>query len=889
MNDMTLRRLFKIAARLLLTAVILLVALIVAGLVLAGIYKERITGLFLKEVNRQLTVNMEADRIDLSFLRSFPQLSIVVTGLRSEGPPDSCLITAENVSLRFNISDIWKKKYRIRNILVRNASLNLITYADGRDNFHILKQRKDTASRDFSFVLQKIRLRDVGIRWIDVKDDRVAGIRAVHCQLSGSFSGPQYELDASGRILLEEFVSRGNCLVWNQHCLFDLSLAVDNPRQEYAVRLRDFSMPEVSLEMSGWINSKNSQTWVDLSAAIGRERITGLLPLLPQSARNSVSKYLEDGLLTLHAEIKGNLGKNNVPSVMAEFVLSEGRVREPAGGISLADLNLQGTFSNGGSLDKKDYTLFVKEFTAENDGLEVNGSGSVKDFRQPAADFRLTLDGRFEGIRDMLKKDPFSSLTGEIALDLHFSGHLRDVTSIARKDLLNINASGTLEFRKASFKLKDSPYVCEDLEGSLGFSNSNLAVKDLRGRIQGCGFRIRGWLKNFLPYVLLKGENLYVEADLMSDDLQLDNFFGEKYATKTGFSPRVLPTRLRADINLDIHRFSFRKFRAEQIRGGLHYTDGRLGISALTLRAMDGKAFLEGTLQREKEGNMSIFCNARFVDMDVQKLFTGFGNFGQDALTDRHIKGLVNADLYYKSDLKKDLSISPNTIYVFASMELKNGELIGYKPLENLSRFLNVEDLEHINFSTLKNQIEIRDRQVIIPDMEIRSSTLDLFLSGTHTFDNMLDYRFRILLSDLLFRKAKKRHAEVTEFGVVEDDGLGRTTLYLRLTGTPDDPRFTYDTRSVFNKIGSDLRKEKQILKQVLKEEFRWLTRDTSTPKQDEPVEREKGKSASFRIEWEEQDSDTPVSLEKRPERKRDDEEESRFEVEWEEDTAGVK
>jgi hypothetical protein len=872
-----------------LTAVTLLIVLIVAGLVLGGLYKERITQLFLREVNKQLAVRMEADRIDLSFLSSFPQLSIVVSGLRSEGPRDSCLVEAENVSFRFNLSDIWKKKYRIRNILVRNARINLVTYADGHDNFHILKQRKDTAGRDFSFELQKIRLRDVGIRWIHVKDGQVAGIRAVSCQLMGDLSGHRHELDASGKILLEEFIFPGVSLTWNQPCRLNLSLTVDNPLQEYMMHIRDFSMPDLSLEMSGWIKSKRSQAWLDLSAAIDRERITGLLPLLPQSVRNSVSKYLEEGLLSLQAEIKGDLGKNMVPSVTVDFLLSQGRVREPEGRISLDNLSLQGIFTNGGSMDKKDFTLLVKECIAESDGLEIKGSGSIKDFRQPVSEFRVMIDGRLEGIRDMLRKDPFSSLTGEVGLDLHFSGRLQDVTSITRKDLLNFTASGTLEFRKASFKLKESPYGCDDLGGSLRFSNSNLAMNELRGRMEGCNFRIRGWLKNFLPFMLLPGENLYVEADLMSDDLQLDKFFGKHSGTNTGSASRILPARIRADINLDIHRFSFRKFRAEQIRGGLHYTDGRLGISALTLRAMDGKAFLEGTLQRDKDRDMSIFCNARLTDMDVQKLFAGFGNFGQDALTDKHLKGLVTADMYYKSDLKKDLSVSLNTIYAFAKMELKNGELIGYKPLESLSRFLSVEDLKHIRFSTLKNQIEIKDRQVIIPDMEIRSSTLDLFLSGTHSFDNVLDYRLRLLLSDLLFGKAKKRHAEVTEFGVVEDDGLGRTTLYLRLTGTPDDPRFSYDTRSVFNKIGTDLRREKQNLKQALKEEFRWLARDTASVKQDEAGGRADGKSTRFRIEWEEEAADTPTVSGKKAAKKKEYDEENGFEVEWEEDTAGTK
>ena len=50
-------------------------------------------------------------------------------------------------------------------------------------------------------------------------------------------------------------------------------------------------------------------------------------------------------------------------------------------------------------------------------------------------------------------------------------------------------------------------------------------------------------------------------------------------------------------------------------------------------------------------------------------------------------------------------------------------------------------------------------------------------LSGVHDFDNIVDYRLQLLLSDVLGRKVKQQNSGIRE---VEDDGLGRTRLFLR-------------------------------------------------------------------------------------------------------------
>ena len=51
----------------------------------------------------------------------------------------------------------------------------------------------------------------------------------------------------------------------------------------------------------------------------------------------------------------------------------------------------------------------------------------------------------------------------------------------------------------------------------------------------------------------------------------------------------------------------------------------------------------------------------------------------------------------------------------------------------------------------------------------------------------------------------------------LEEDGSGQTKLFLKITGTTDDYRVSYDTEAVRKKIAGDLKKEVQELREVFK------------------------------------------------------------------------
>jgi len=287
-------------------------------------------------------------------------------------------------------------------------------------------------------------------------------------------------------------------------------------------------------------------------------------------------------------------------------------------------------------------------------------------------------------------------------------------------------------------------------------------------------------------------------------------------------------------------------------------------ISPLSFNSMEGKTTGLVMVDGSQNGKLLISCEAKIKDVNIKELFYEFDNFGQNYMKDENLNGKVTADVQFASVWSSDLVPETDKIYSKADIKIANGELLNYAPMKGLSKFLKVSDLNDVKFATLHDQIEIKNKTIYFPAMEIKSSAIDIIASGEHNFDNTINYRIKLLLSDLLAKKAKKAKKENEEFGIVEDDGLGKTSIYILVTGTVDNPVYKYDSKGLKAKIVTSFISEKQNLKTILNNEFGWFKKDTSVvnnkkeikekvkPKDKEKENLKKQEEGKFIIEWEE-------------------------------------
>jgi hypothetical protein len=100
-------------------------------------------------------------------------------------------------------------------------------------------------------------------------------------------------------------------------------------------------------------------------------------------------------------------------------------------------------------------------------------------------------------------------------------------------------------------------------------------------------------------------------------------------------------------------------------------------------------------------------------------------------------------------------------------------------------------------------------------------------LSGTHTFDQHIDYHIVAPLRN------KKKIDKDEAFGAIEEDGYDKTKLFVKITGTTDKYEVSLDKKELKKKIISDLKKEVKELKDAFKSKGQQKKKEIELQKDD--------------------------------------------------------
>ena len=457
-------------------------------------------------------------------------------------------------------------------------------------------------------------------------------------------------------------------------------------------------------------------------------------------------------------------------------------------------------------------------------------------------------------MHQFIKNDKVQSLSGGLYLNLNYKGQLSG-SNLKAEDFIRSNSNGNAKITNLNLQLKNDNRKFTNINGSFSFTNNDVKIDALSGKISNSDFKINGYFRNILPYLFIADQKIQVIANVTSDYLNLDELIVTK-TTDNGNAEFKMSDKYEFLLNMDVKNIKFKKFNAHNVSSNVTYKDRIFHANNIIMESMGG--VITGILQIDgtKQNSFLISLDASIKKVNAQQMFYVFDNFGQKSMTDKNIIGNVSADIQYASIFDQYLNINKKSVIAKINLKIENGRLVNYQPMMKLSRFIKEEDLKDISFSTLQNQIIIKDELITIPSMEIKSSAINLTLAGEHKFDNHINYKINLLLSEITSRKRKQREKTEQKTWIEEDDGLGRTKIYIKVTGTIDNPEFKYDTKSVIIKVGAFIKEGGENFINTIKDEFKWLKKDSANVKQKQQwKEQEKGK---FIYEFEEEKKETP-------------------------------
>ena len=834
----------------------LLIVFVCVSLVsLLFIYQDDVKQVLLGEINKHLKAEVKIDpqNIDLTILKTFPDCSmefkdiLMLEALQIK--KRDTLLFAGQLNLHFNISDIWNKKYNIKKIKLKDAIAKPGVTKKGIPNYIFWEESKEGENKNDSinFKLNLIEVENCHVVYRDKQKIFKTDLLIKDLSFAGNFSDSEYELNSEGKILINQIASNKRSFLKNKNCNLNIDLAVNG--NSYLLNKTNVSINKMLFNLDGNFVYNDSLQKMDLKYAATDLDIATILSLLPEKQKQKANDYKSDG----NFYTKGNFsysGNNNF-NLVSEFGIKDGEVTYKPTSTTAKNINIDGGFVYSNNTSKLDLTnVYLK---INND--ELKGSFSITNFSDPFIRFLVDANANLENLQSFWPIDTLTKLKGNLKINADVEGSLNDLKNETFSTKVKLNLNATVSNLEAQFKGDENIFAIENC--SITAKEREVEVKDLKLKRGSSDILLNGKIPGIFNYLSDKSAPLIITGNLFSEHIKLEDFMMKYKASEDKTAP-LIPDNIQFKLNANIKKFNYEKFEAQEITGEIDIKDQKAIVSDMKLQTMHGEAEIDAFADNS-ENKLDVVLQSKLKNINVTELFSQLNNFGQATLEEKNIKGFITADLDFSGTWSNALEPNLNSIKSTINLAMDRAELIDFKPLLSLSKFVDVQDLQKIKFSGLQSNIEIKNKTIYFPSTSIKNSALNIIFWGTHSFDNDITYHIELLISELL---AKKRKNKEEEFGPIENDPDNKRSAFILMTGTVDKPIIKYDRKGLKENIKNDIKQEKQNLKQLLKEEFGLFKKDSISAKQKE--------KASQKFELEKSDNNKPKkTLE--PKKKKDD------------------
>ena len=839
----------------------MLTAVLAASLVVAGILLEdKLVEKAISQLNNRLDAKINVEKVELSLLRGFPYASVVLhkvdikEGSLNVAPEfEPGLLSFESVIVRIGLIGILKNEYDIDELILKDGWINLYFDNSGKGNFEIFKTTNGGPS-NWLLQLRALKFDNVNISYIDIRTGWIMKGLINTGTISGNFTSSQQSIILSSKVKVG-LIKQGSFHYFrNQTVSLQANLLINEDNvvfnEGYA------TVGKAKIELKGNIGT-NIGSPISLNIKGSNIDANYLVSFLSQYNISLEPNIKTKGEIAFLFEING-LNKSDNPFIFnLQYKTKSFSINVP-NKPSIVIKGLQGSFTNG-DLGKPESSLVNISFTeVKTGGSYFSGTIRMKNNDAPLYHLKLNAGVNTNTLKEWGFEIPSSS--GDFSGYVEFLGKLDNWDGINLNSFKNVKVSSNIQFKNFSLNELNGITV-EDAYGSLELNNKTLYIPNVTGTANGSLFNASLTVNKPLNLISNSAKST-VNLSLSIDSLNTA-WFSKSSDADTSTSNFSIWNRVESISGfVFFNNFIYNNFESKHTNVDFFASKNKIVSNRFVGTACKGSFSGEFSATNLPNNSYSLLTYVELNQLDISELFASFSNFNQSVIQSENISGNLIGSFDLKG-LLNDFTLQYAGLEADCNIRIANGRLVNVKQLEGLARFISLDELKDIKFEELENNIRVENKNVIIPRMSIVSSAINLSLSGKHNFDGNYQYRTELLLSDILFSKAKANKPENNEFGQEIDDNTQRTKLFLRIDGNTDDFSVSYDRESARKAFIDNLKQEKQTLKQILRDEFSFLKReridtikndslltigkDTVNKKDDEKT------STKFTIEWDDE------------------------------------
>ena len=752
-------------------------------------------------INEQLKAPVSVEQVDLDLLRGFPRVRIALNNVSIQDPlrKDKFLLQAKYVGLGMNIISVIQGDYTIEELSLADGSLLL--YDDGfLTNWELLETKSQDESKTLELSLvELVRLQ------VEYKSSK-AGIDyscyANSALLSGTIND---RLALKGRVDLIKNLLNLDGETWINDVHLNGSFAFNNDYSNWKITSTEMKVNGLSL--SGELHDHGGN--LDLKTG-------NLLPLLTSLPQLTV----EDIQLDVFKSAVQWSGSYENWTIQLQPSKSAFNYR----GIAISD------FASDIDINWSDSpNIQVEQISLRTATGELTGS-AVLNGMKPMLKAQLAGSSNLSELFAFVEVENLTNPMGfwngnNLKIRQRFDSW-DDFNPIGQTSF-----EGNLQLKEVSFKMSESTIEFEKVEADLVVEQNDIKVERCFLKSGPNNAVVSGVVQDALegrPQVILRIESPHIDIDPLlfwefeDDEGSKDDF---------GFD-------FQADLYVD--QLNLGEFNGKGLRGTVYNRKTNILGRNMRLNGCGGTFSGNWALAKETDGSR-FWSKASCSNIELDQLLKSFDSFDIEDLDESNLRGSANATAEMSFYFDSEWLVQSQKTSIDVDAEVRNGALRNYSPLQELSSFVDRDELSRIDFPYLKGPFRIRGDTLLVPETQVNNSAINFWVNGWQNLEtHAIEYSIRIGLKDLALR-GKNSNRDLGQW-VAEADTENQPYIRLLVGCNLDDPCISLDKKQIRTSLKSTLKQEKEDLKTLFKRD----------EKENEQNDLNKG---DFELLWPESDS----------------------------------
>lgn len=784
------------------------------------LFKKQITEIVTAEINRSVNATVTFQDANISLLKKFPNATISISDLlivSDSSFANDTLVNIKSIDLKTSLFDVFQKGPNIKSIAIENGFVNLISNREGQTNYTIFRNKEKsieaeaTDATNFSLHVDSYQLKDINLQYVDQKSNLHLEIQNINHEGAAQLKGEQIYLQTQSNIDKLSFKMADIIYLNSVSANLKAGLELNLKTMKFTFKENNLKINDLHLSADGFVQLNEENIAMNFNFRSNNSEFKGLLSLIPSAYSSSFQDIKTTGDLNFKGNIQGVYNDFEIPKFNIEIDTKNASFKYPELPKTVQHIFIDTKITNAtGKIDDTAIAIKHLGFTIDQDVFSA--SSNITNLTSNPK-IQATLKGTID-LKNISEAYPLSlkqKLQGNIQAEI--------TTSFTRKALENKNFK---QISSTGFIALDNFFTTTELlpnpiqinTALLNFNQQNFSLNKFEAKTGSSDLKLHGSLHNLYNFIFGDGE-LHGDFKLSSKFLNVSDLLSTRdtASTKTdtilSIETLKIPAKINTVLTVNTKNILYDNLLLNDFIGTIKIEDQKVVFEKTNAKMFQGDIGIEGFVDTKPTPSNFDFA---FIlkDLDISSSLNSLEFLHSIAPFANAINGKMSSSFKMHGGLDNNLlpdlqSISGNAL---ANLDVDKLDPKKSKVLNLIDTKLSFIDLSKLDLKNIKTQFSVDNGTVQFKPFKIASyDGIPLQMSGTHNFNNQIDYKIKMDLPASYFGNSVS--SLISNLSDSDQNNM-KVPVTLSIGGLVNRPSIKTDMKSAASKLTKKIAKRQK-------------------------------------------------------------------------------